>query len=64
METRFGSLLQMHDMKFDQDFCALLVSSFYPSVRRLKVNMNKNIFITESDVEEIFGIQSLCAIDG
>lgn len=55
-ETCFGSLLQLKHDKIDRDFVALLLNNFNPDVCRLKVGQ-KNTLVSETDVEEIFGIR-------
>lgn len=54
-ETCFGSLLHLKPIKIDRDFVSLLLHSFNPNVRRLKIGC-RHILISEADVEEIFGL--------
>lgn len=54
-ETCFGSLLHLKPTKIDRDFVFLLLHSFNPDVRRLKVGF-RHILISEADEEEIFDL--------
>lgn len=54
-EICFVSLLHLKPTKKDHDFVSLLLHSFNPYVRRLKVD-RRHIFISEADVQEIFGL--------
>lgn len=56
-ETCFDSLVHLKPIKIDCDFVSLLLHSFNPDVRCLKVGC-RHILISETDVEEIFSLRS------
>lgn len=59
LEAASDSLLQMQEIKFCRDFCALLLSNFGLDLRKLKVDENRHILIIEFDVEEILASEPL-----